>query len=246
MGFFPGNSSEYRQNSISIDSYSDVSGLFEACDISRERNVSQSATFYCSRGKRLFDILVATLMLVAAAPLMLLLAALAAIGGGHPLSPHPRVGQGGRIFGCLKFRSMRIGAADMLAEILAADPVAAAEWEASHKLTDDPRVTRIGNFLRKSSLDELPQLICVLKGEMSLVGPRPITEEELLRYGSARSAYLSIRPGLTGPWQVGGRNDTSYDHRVALDVGYAREVTFLGDIKIMLCTALAMFRLTGK
>lgn len=222
-----------------IDSYSNSDDIFS-------RDYSYTATLYDTYGKRIFDIIIASLMIVMILPLMLILTVLVAISGGHPFYAHPRVGQGGRIFGCLKLRSMKIGAAEMLADILATDPVAAAEWKADHKLTNDPRVTRIGNFLRRSSLDELPQLICVLRGEMSLVGPRPITEEELLRYGSDRSAYFSVRPGLTGPWQVEGRNDISYEARVALDVAYARKVTFLRDMEIMLRTAFSMLRLTGK
>ncbi|WP_438502763.1 sugar transferase [Amaricoccus solimangrovi] len=206
----------------------------------------RSGGFYRTRGKRVFDIVVASLMLVAFAPLMLALTALVAIDGGRPFYAHPRVGLRGRTFGCLKFRSMCLGAAEMLPRILASDPVAAAEWEADHKLTNDPRVTRIGAFLRKSSLDELPQLFCVLRGDMSLVGPRPITEPELFRYGPARSAYLAMRPGLTGPWQVKGRNDISYDNRVTLDVNYGRKVTFRRDVKIMALTALSMLRLTGR
>jgi lipopolysaccharide/colanic/teichoic acid biosynthesis glycosyltransferase len=232
--------------SKSIDRYSNVKEISGSYGEISRRSSSWKRSFYCNRGKRIFDIAAASLMLVAFAPLMLVLTLLVAVRGAHPFYAHPRIGRKGRVFGCLKFRSMRVGAADMLAEILATDPVAAAEWEADHKLTDDPRVTRIGAFLRRSSLDELPQLICVLRGEMSLVGPRPITEEELARYGLARSVYLLMRPGLTGPWQIEGRNDISYDERVALDVAYARNVSFLRDIEILLRTALAMLRLTGR
>ena len=240
-------SSESDSRSASVDTYPEAG--FDLRGDYREASGAAkwvSSPFYRDRGKRLFDIVVALAMLIALAPLMLVLTAVIALGGGHPLFAHRRVGQGGRPFGCLKFRSMRLDAERMLPEILAADPVAAAEWERDHKLSNDPRVTRIGGFLRKSSLDELPQLLCVLRGEMSIVGPRPITEQELFRYGPARSAYLAMRPGLTGPWQVQGRNDISYDNRVALDVSYARKVSLLLDIKIVLLTALAMLRLTGR
>jgi exopolysaccharide production protein ExoY len=243
----PEGSSEYRPpTTIAIDTYSDVGEAFENRIPISDRLSSRAAGFYRNRGKRLFDIAVAALMLVVLTPLMLVLTAIVAIGGGQPFYAHPRVGRNGQMFGCLKFRSMRIGAAGMLAQILASDPAAAAEWEADHKLSNDPRVTRIGAFLRKSSLDELPQLVNVLRGEMSLVGPRPITEAELFRYGPARSAYLAMRPGLTGPWQVQGRNDVSYDSRVGLDVSYARKVSLFRDMEIMLLTALSMLKLTGR
>lgn len=189
-------SSEYRTGTtpVAVEGFPDGADLFSERSAGADRWVSDNQGFYRARGKRVFDILVASAMLIAFAPLMLLLTALASIGGGKPFFAHPRVRQHGDVFGCLKFRSMRIGAPEMLAEILAADPVAAAEWEADRKLTNDPRVTRIGAFLRKSSLDELPQLICVLRGEMSLVGPRPVTEDELFRYGPARSAYATDLP----------------------------------------------------
>lgn len=241
-------SPEYRTatSSVAVDGFPNGNDLFNEASPAADRWVSYNHGFYRTRGKRVFDVVVASVTLVAFAPLMLLLAVLVSLGGGEPLFAHPRVRRHGQMFGCLKFRSMRIGAPEMLAEILASDPVAAAEWEADRKLTNDPRVTRVGAFLRKSSLDELPQLICVLRGEMSLVGPRPVTEDELFRYGPARSAYLSMRPGLTGLWQGMGRNDVSYSNRVAMDVLYARKVTFGRDVRILLLTALSMLRLTGK
>lgn len=205
------------------------------------------ASFYRRRGKRIFDVALASLMLLAAAPIFLLVIALNVVfEGGRPFFAHTRVGQSGRLFKCLKFRSMCRDAEQKLAAILAADPAAAAEWAADAKLADDPRVTRIGKFLRKSSLDELPQLINILRGEMSLVGPRPVTAEELGRYGSASPSYLAMKPGLTGPWQVEGRNDISYGARVALDVDYARTASFARDLGIVLRTGLSVLKLTGK
>lgn len=133
-----------------------------------------------------------------------------------------------------------------LTELLANDPVAAAEWARDHKLTNDPRVTRVGVFLRKSSLDELPQLINVLFGEMSLVGPRPVTEEELQRYGPFAQRYLSTKPGLTGLWQISGRNNIDYDECVLLDARYAESVTFAGDMVILFRTVFTVLRMTGK
>ena len=202
--------------------------------------------FYRAWGKRLCDVVVAGLMLLVAAPFLLILMAVVALDGGKPVFAHTRVGRGGQLFKCLKIRSMRHGAEAQLAEILASDPEAAAEWAADAKLTNDPRVTRIGAFLRKSSLDELPQLVNVLRGEMSLVGPRPVTKDELDRYGAASASYLALKPGLTGPWQVDGRNEISYDDRVALDVGYARDHGFLRDFGIIAKTGLSVLKLTGK
>lgn len=201
---------------------------------------------YRAWGKRLFDVALGSMMLLAAAPVILLLLLIVSLDGGRPIFAHRRVGQGGRPFGCLKIRSMHMNAEEQLAAILASDPVAAAEWAADSKLSNDPRVTRIGAFLRKSSLDELPQLVNVLRGEMSLVGPRPITADELPRYGEATAGYLAMKPGLTGPWQVDGRNYISYDARVALDVEYARVFGFCRDFDIVLRTSLSVLKLTGK
>lgn len=181
--------------------------------------------------------LAAALLLLMLGPLMLVIAAMIARKDGAPvLFGHYRVGHQGRLFRCLKFRSMYRNSEQMLAEILATDPEARAEWERDQKLTNDPRVTPIGDFLRRTSLDELPQLINVLKGEMSLVGPRPITVGELTRYGRVRWHYLSVRPGMTGLWQVSGRNNTSYAERVALDESYIDNRSMLGDLTILLKT----------
>ena len=134
----------------------------------------------------------------------------------------------------------------ILARLLAEDPEARAEWEAARKLREDPRVIPgIGSFLRKTSLDELPQIFNVLRGEMSAVGPRPVTEEELAQYGADLPRYLSLRPGLTGPWQVGGRSDTSFAERVRLDVAYARSNSLRKDIGIILATPFAVFARRG-
>ena len=206
----------------------------------------QNVTPYQVWGKQVFDITVASLMLLALAPVLIVLIAIVALDGGKPIFAHKRVGQFGRAFGCLKIRSMRHGAEQQLADILASDPVSAAEWAADHKLTNDPRVTRIGAFLRRSSLDELPQLINVIRGEMSIVGPRPVTSEELVRYGEASASYLSLKPGLTGPWQVDGRNEISYEERVALDVAYVSGRGFRRDISIVAKTGFSVLRLTGK
>lgn len=172
---------------------------------------------------RVIDVVLAAGALFAFAPLMLAIAlAIKLFDNGPVFFAHSRVGQNGRMFGCLKFRSMVVNADVRLKEHLAKNPAAAAEWALDHKLRNDPRITPLGKFLRKSSLDELPQLINVLRGEMSLVGPRPIVAAEVARYGRYISDYCSVRPGITGLWQVSGRNDVSYRRRVALDVTYSR------------------------
>ena len=181
--------------------------------------------------KRALDILGAGALLLLAAPAFALLALLIRADGGPAFYAHERVGRGGRRFGCLKFRSMVTDSQARLAALLDADPAARAEWEATRKLKDDPRVTRTGRFLRATSLDELPQLINVLRGEMSLVGPRPVVAAELAaHYGAAAEYYLSVRPGITGLWQISGRSETSYDTRVALDTQYATNPSIWTDL----------------
>jgi exopolysaccharide production protein ExoY len=181
--------------------------------------------------------LIATLLLVLLSPLMAIVAFLIWRHDGAPvLFAHYRVGHEGRLFRCMKFRTMFRNAERELADALQNDPQARAEWERSQKLGNDPRVTRIGRFLRRTSLDELPQLLNVVRGEMNLVGPRPITVAELARYGRTRWHYLSVRPGITGLWQVSGRNNTTYDERVALDRCYVEQRSFWFDIGILLRT----------
>jgi exopolysaccharide production protein ExoY len=187
--------------------------------------------------KRAMDILGAGALLLATLPAFLVLALLVRADGGPAFYGHERVGRGGRRFRCLKFRSMGTDSAERLAALLERDEAASAEWAATRKLKHDPRVTAVGRFLRKTSLDELPQLINVLRGEMSLVGPRPVPAGELeAEYGVSAQHYLAVKPGITGPWQVSGRNDTSYDTRVALDVQYARNPSLWRDIVILLKT----------
>jgi len=181
--------------------------------------------------------LAALLLLMLLAPLMLVIAVLIARRDGMPiLFGHYRVGQRGQLFRCFKFRSMFRDSEQMLADLLRNDPRARAEWARDQKLANDPRITPIGQVLRRTSLDELPQLLNVLRGEMCLVGPRPITVGELTRYGRVRWDYLSVRPGLTGLWQVSGRNNTSYDERVALDRHYVEQRSLWLDIGILLRT----------
>ncbi len=197
--------------------------------------------------KRLLDLAGAACLLVACLPAFLAIALMVRRDGGPVFYAHPRVGRGGRIFGCLKFRSMVVDSDRRLAALLESDPAARAEWEATRKLKRDPRITGIGRLLRATSLDELPQLINVLRGEMSLVGPRPVTEAELdQHYGAAAAAhYASVRPGITGPWQISGRNDVTYAARVALDVAYATTPSLWTDMRILLRTPIAVLARRG-
>ncbi|MCA3370372.1 MAG: sugar transferase [Roseomonas sp.] len=196
--------------------------------------------------KRALDIIGAGVGLVLLAPFFLIVALLVRADGGPAFFAHQRVGRGGKLFGCLKFRSMVIDSQARLEALLASDPAARAEWEATRKLKNDPRITRIGRFLRSTSLDELPQLINVLRGEMSLVGPRPVQEAEIDRYyGASAAHYMAVRPGITGLWQVSGRSETSYESRVALDVSYVSRPSLLADISILLRTPVAVLSRRG-
>ena len=172
---------------------------------------------------RALDIVLSLALLLFFLPTLAMLALAVKLQDGGPiLFGHARIGRGGRTFRCWKFRSMVVDAEARLNALLASDPVARAEWDATHKLRRDPRVTPIGRLIRVTSLDELPQLLNVLAGDMSLVGPRPIVLAEVPRYGRWFRYYVAVRPGITGLWQVRGRNDVSYRRRVALDVLYAR------------------------
>jgi Undecaprenyl-phosphate galactose phosphotransferase WbaP len=190
--------------------------------------------------KTTLDIAVATLLLAVTGIILIAIAALIKLDGGPAFFAQRRIGAGGRPFFCLKFRTMVPDATAVLAEWLARDEALAAEWAATRKLTTDPRVTRIGRFLRKTSLDELPQLINVLKLEMSLVGPRPIVDSEIALYGDNIAQYYAGRPGITGLWQVSGRSDTSYERRVELDSWYVNNWTIWNDITVLLKTIPAV------
>lgn len=197
------------------------------------------------RAKRPLDIGIAALLIFLTFPLLLSIAVLVALDGGPVLFRHRRVGLHGAKFGCLKFRTMILDAEQCLDEYLSYHPEAQAEWSRERKLAFDPRVTRIGHFLRLSSLDELPQLLNVLKGEMSIVGPRPITQDELDHYGPIANAYKSVRPGITGLWQISGRSDVSYATRVILDERYVRNWSLALDLRILLCTPAVVLSRRG-
>jgi exopolysaccharide production protein ExoY len=186
--------------------------------------------------KRVLDIIGATLLGMVFLPLIVAVAVLIRREGGPIIFRHRRVGRNGQAFDCLKFRSMVPDADRVFRELLEQHPELKAEWLRDHKLRDDPRITAVGRFLRRTSLDELPQLWNVIRGEMSLVGPRPVVREELLRYGRHLHRYLEAKPGVTGLWQVTGRNDTDYRRRVVLDVYYVRRQSVLLDLYILLKT----------
>ncbi|WP_410349007.1 sugar transferase [Yoonia sp.] len=209
-------------------------------------NALSGRSVYRSFGKRILDIMLVVLSLPVALPLILILALLVMRDGKVPFFGHRRVGRNGREFTCWKIRTMVPDAALRLQEHLAKNPDARAEWDANFKLDNDPRITRLGDFLRRSSLDELPQLWNILKGEMSIVGPRPITVPELAFYDRHVDRYLAMRPGLTGLWQVSGRNDLNYDERVRLDAAYNRLCNPALDTVIVARTALAVMARTGR
>lgn len=195
--------------------------------------------------KRTFDLVVASVILVFLGPLFLILAACVATSGRPVFYASKRIGRHGKIFKCLKFRTMIPDADTKLAEILTNHPDAAAEWHLTRKLKNDPRVTSIGRFLRRTSLDELPQLINVIKGDMSLVGPRPNFPEDIDLYGEYRDLYLSWRPGLTGLWQISGRSDIDFRRRVQMDVFYMQNWSLFRDIVILLMTIRVVFSRRG-
>ena len=197
------------------------------------------------RLRRCADRLIALLLLLAFSPLMLAFAVLIRRGGGPATFAHYRVGSNGRVFRCLKFRTMRVDAERALREVLDNDAALREEWRRTFKLQNDPRVTPVGRWLRRSSLDELPQLLNVLRGDMALVGPRPITLTELRLYGPARWQYLSVLPGMTGLWQVSGRNAISYERRVQLDEEYVRNRSIWLDCRILLKTLLVVLTRDG-
>ncbi|WP_026619879.1 exopolysaccharide production protein ExoY (plasmid) [Ensifer sp. WSM1721] len=191
--------------------------------------------------KRSFDIAAASLALILFSPLFLLIMALVKFSdGGSVFYGHRRIGHNGQSFKCLKFRTMVENGDQVLRNYFKANPEAHEEWRTTRKLQNDPRVTVVGSVLRKLSLDELPQLLNIIRGEMSIVGPRPVVEDELELYDSAAVYYLRSRPGLTGLWQISGRNDVSYDARVAFDTQYVQNWSLLADLVIVFKTIPAV------
>ena len=192
--------------------------------------------------KRSGDIVFSLAVLCLGAPIFLILAMMVKLSSRGPIFyVQQRVGRGYRSFGCIKFRTMRPDADQLLNNLLAESPNLKKEFRNDFKLKNDPRITRLGKFLRRSSLDELPQFLNVLRGEMSVVGPRPIVRKELSRYGERMDEVLAVRPGLTGLWQVSGRNNLSYAERIDLDLHYARHRNVLRDLRIILDTIHVIF-----
>lgn len=222
---------------------SDTLGDTAAVDLSAEMPIRTARVGLAA--KRLTDIALSIVFLVLFSPLFLVCAVMIRRSGQGILYSDRRVGRDGKVFHCHKFRTMLPNANKLLAHLLQKDPELRREWETGFKLKKDPRVTAIGRFLRKTSLDELPQLLNVLKGDMSLVGPRPMFEEEQERWGPAIHYYYSTRPGMTGVWQIYGRSDTSYETRIRLNVDYVRNWTFWRDIVILFMTPKVFFARSG-
>lgn len=195
--------------------------------------------------KRTMDIFGSLFLIILSSPLLIILYLLIAKDGGNAIYTQPRIGRNKKAFKCLKFRSMVLNSQEVLQNLLDNDPEAKAEWEKDFKLKNDPRITSIGKILRRYSLDELPQLFNVLKGEMSLVGPRPIVRSELNRYKEDIDYYLMAKPGMTGLWQVSGRNNVDYITRVYYDAWYVKNWSVWNDIVILLKTFKIVINKTG-
>ena len=207
---------------------------------------AMSAAAGPARVKRAVDLCLVVVMLPALLPVIAVLYIVARLDGGPGFFGHVRVGMDNSDFRCWKIRTMVPNAEKVLKKHLETHPDAAIEWERAFKLRDDPRVTPLGRFLRQSSLDELPQVWNVLRGDMSLVGPRPVTREELEKYRGYEWCYLGVRPGITGLWQVSGRNDVPYAERVRMDMDYVNTRSFLKDMRIILRTAGVVLCRTGR
>ena len=194
--------------------------------------------------KRVFDFIFSFLGLIVLLPFFILIVFLIKISSKGPaIYSHTRYGLNGKTFPAFKFRSMVLNADKVLVDFLKDNPSLKKEWEKDQKLKNDPRITRVGNFLRKTSLDELPQLFNVFLGQMSLVGPRPIVKNEIEKYGDVYKFYKSVRPGITGLWQVSGRNNTTYEERVQFDLEYVTNWSFKLDIIILFKTIkVVLFR----
>ena len=201
---------------------------------------------YANGGKRLTDLIIACLLLPVLSPVIAFLWIMVRCDGGAGFFGHQRIGKDGKAFNCWKLRTMVPEAEKTLELLMANDTQCAKEWAETHKLRNDPRVTRLGHWLRRTSLDELPQLWNVLRGEMSFVGPRPITKPELSFYGALSASYLSARPGITGLWQIEGRGNGCYTQRVKLDVHYGTTKSVWKDLQLILLTCTVVLRATGR
>lgn len=211
---------------------------------SRAAPLRPSRKWYLSGGKRLFETALIFLTMPLWAPIMLLCAFALWLEGGQPFYIQDRLGKGGRRFRIVKLRTMVRDADALLADHLARDPALRREWDRTQKLKNDPRVTRVGAFLRMTSLDELPQFLNVLRGDMSLVGPRPMLPEQLPLYGDAQ-AYFALKPGITGLWQVSARNESRFDYRAKVDAEYYADVSLVHDALLIARTVVVVLRRTG-
>lgn len=216
------------------------------CYAEQSRHKSVDHSFYRRTGKRVLDCVFTLAFIPLIGVVVLFLWLIIRRDGGPGFFGHTRVGQDGRKFRCWKLRTMSANAEDALQDYLASNPEAARDWERDRKLKHDPRVTKFGAFLRKTSLDELPQFWNVLMGDMSIVGPRPIVTAELEKYGSDKSGYLSMKPGVTGLWQVSGRNSVSYAERVGMDMVYQSRMSFGLDAVIVIRTVFTVIYRTGQ
>ena len=220
-----------RDNTTITTSVRDFGGIL---GFSSTHNLTKNAARFL---KRFVDVTLVILSAPLTIPLTLVVAlAIKATSPGPVFYGHGRIGKNGRLFKCWKFRSMVIDADKQLERILAENPKMRAEWEKDRKLTDDPRITKVGRFLRKTSIDEIPQFFNILTGEMSFIGPRPVTEPELTRYGDKSRIVLSVRPGLSGMWQISGRSDTGYEDRIMLDSYYIQNWSVWLDLWIIIKT----------
>ena len=195
--------------------------------------------------KRVFDVVASSLLITIASPALVFLALQIRLDGGPVFFKQSRVGKDGRAFNCFKLRSMHVDAEKRLAELLETDDALKEEWSRNFKLSNDPRVTKIGGFCRRTSLDELPQLINVLIGDMSLVGPRPLLFNEIDRYGDSLELYQLVRPGITGAWQISGRSNTTFEDRIALDEWYIRNWSIYYDVFCLIKTIGVVFDKEG-
>ncbi|MEH0835115.1 undecaprenyl-phosphate galactose phosphotransferase WbaP [Pectobacterium cacticida] len=222
----------------------DMSFIFshEVMILRVSNNLAKRTSRFVKRG---FDIFGSLAIVIILSPVLITLFYLVSKDGGNAIYGHERIGRNGKKFKCLKFRSMVTNSQAVLRELLENNPEARAEWEKDFKLKNDPRITKVGKFIRKTSLDELPQLFNVLKGEMSLVGPRPIIEDELDKYAGDVDYYLMAKPGMTGLWQVSGRNDVDYDTRVYFDSWYVKNWSLWNDIAILFKTIRVVLKRDG-
>jgi len=222
----------------------DLAVQAESVRVPRQRALEFA--LYRGIGKRSFDLLFLLMVSPFVVPVIFILAAFVKLDGGPAFYAQRRVGRNGRVFQFYKLRSMHVNADELLVKLCRENPDIAAEWETYQKLRHDPRITKIGHFIRKTSLDELPQFLNILKGDMSFVGPRPfMPSQQMLYEGANGSVYFQMRPGLTGPWQVSGRGESSFAARVRYDNFYHRKLSFLTDLVLILRTFTVVLKSTG-